>query len=135
MNSKVEQANQAVAPADVAKYVLAALIAAGGLFAFYWFSQWPGPVRGLLMVASLAAAVAVAAFTAKGRDAREFISESVFELRKVVWPTRQESLRITGLILVVVVIVSLVLSLFDWVIALVIEQLLKPGSWFNSLFS
>ncbi|HEX5756506.1 MAG TPA: preprotein translocase subunit SecE [Arenimonas sp.] len=135
MNSKVEQANQAVAPADVAKYVLAVLIAAAGLFAFYWFSQWPGPVRGLVMVVSLAAAVAVAAFTAKGRDAREFISESVFELRKVVWPTRQESLRITGLILIVVVIVSLVLSLFDWVIALVIEQLLKPGSWFNSLFS
>ena len=40
----------------------------------------------------------VMAFTAKGRQTREFISESLFELRKVVWPTRQETLRITGVI-------------------------------------
>lgn len=124
MNSKVEQTNQAATPADLAKYVLAALIAAAGVFAFYWFGQWPGPVRGLVVVAAFAAGLAVAAFTAKGREAREFMSESVFELRKVVWPTRQESLRVTGLILVVVVIVSLVLSLFDWIIAKLIQLLL-----------
>ena len=124
MNTKVEQAEQAVTAADVAKYVLAAALVAGGIFAFYWFSQWPGPVRALVAAAGVVAAGAVVAFTAKGRQAREFFSESMFELRKVVWPTTQETRKTTGVILVVVVIVSLVLSFFDLIISWLIRLLL-----------
>ena len=124
MNTKVDQAEQAVAPADVAKYVLAFALAAGGIFAWYWFGQWPVVLRGMLVVAAIAAAIGVVAVTAKGRQGREFVSESRFELRKVVWPTRQETLRITGVILLVVVIVSLILSAFDLVISWVIRLLL-----------
>ena len=124
MNTKADQAEQAVAPADVAKYVLAFALAAGGIFAWYWFGQWPAVLRGMLVVAAIAAAIGVVAVTAKGRQGREFVSESLFELRKVVWPTRQETLRITGVILLVVVIVSLILSAFDLVISWVIRLLL-----------
>ena len=124
MNTKVEQAEQAVTAADVAKYVLAAALVAGGIVAFYWFSQWPGPVRGLIAAAGVVAAGAVMALTAKGRQAREFASESLFELRKVVWPTTQETRKITGVILIVVVIVSLILSAFDFVISWLIRLLL-----------
>ena len=124
MNTKVEQAQQAVTAADVAKYVLAAALVAGGLFAFYWFGQWPGPVRALVAAAGVIAAAAVIALTAKGRQAREFLSESMFELRKVVWPTTQETRKITLMILVVVVIVSLILSAFDFVISWLIRLLL-----------
>src|SRR5688500_7533650 len=105
----VEQAEQAVAPADVAKYVLAFALVAGGIVAYYWFGQWPGPLRALLVAAAFVAAGVVVAFTAKGRQGRDFVSESMFELRKVVWPTSQETMRITGVILLVVVIVSLIL--------------------------
>jgi preprotein translocase subunit SecE len=101
----VEQAEQqTTAPVDMAKYVLAIALVAGGIFAYYWLG-WAAPLRALLVAAEIVAAGAVVAFTAKGRDAREFISESMFELRKVVWPTSQEALRITFVILVVVVIV------------------------------
>ena len=124
MNTKVDQAEQAVAPADVAKYVLAFALAAGGIFAWSWFGQWPVVLRGMLVVAAIAAAIGVVAVTAKGRQGREFGSESLVELRKVVWPTRQETLRITGVILLVVVIVSLILSAFDLVISWVIRLLL-----------
>jgi preprotein translocase subunit SecE len=124
MNTKVEQAEQAVTAADVAKYVLAAALVAGGIFAFYWFSQWPGPVRALVAAAGVVAAGAVVAFTAKGRQAREFFSESMFELRKVVWPTTQETRKTTGVILIVVVIVSLILSFFDLIISWLIRLLL-----------
>ena len=124
MNTKVDQAEQAVTAADVAKYVLAAALVVGGIVAFYWFSQWPGPVRGLIAAAGVVAAGAVMALTAKGRQAREFASESLFELRKVVWPTTQETRKITGVILVVVVIVSLILSAFDFVISWLIRLLL-----------
>ena len=82
---------------------------------------WP---QGLIAAAGVVAAAAVMALTAKGRQVREFASESLFELRKVVWPTTQETRKITGVILVVVVIVSLILSAFDFVISWLIRLLL-----------
>ena len=124
MNTKVDQAPQSVSAADVAKYVLAVALVVGGIVAFYWFSQWPGPVRALVAVAGVVAAAGVMSLTAKGRQTKEFFSESLFELRKVVWPTRQEAMRITGVILVVVVIVSLILAAFDFVISWLIRLLL-----------
>ena len=124
MNTKVEQAEQAVAPADVAKYVLAFLLAAGGIVAYYWFGQWPAPLRVLMVGAAIVGAFAVVAFTAKGRQGRDFISESLFELRKVVWPTSQEALRVTAVVLVVVVIVSLLLFVFDKIVEFGIYKLL-----------
>jgi preprotein translocase subunit SecE len=54
--------------------------------------------------------------TAKGRDTKEFLVESRFELRKVVWPTRQEALRMTWVVAIVVTILSLLLGGFDWII-------------------
>ncbi len=124
MNTKLEQGQQAVSAADVGKYVLAFMLVAGGFFAFYWFSQWPGPVRGLVVAGGILAGGAVMAFTAKGREIREFFSESMFELRKVVWPTTQETRKITGVIMIVVVIVGLILSGFDFVISWLIRLLL-----------
>jgi len=123
MNTKVEQADQAVSAADVAKYVLAIALVAGGLV-LYWMTGWPGLARGLVVLAGLAAGAVVMASTAKGRQAREFLGESMFELRKVVWPTRQEATRTTGVILVVVVLVSLLLSGFDLIISWLIRLLL-----------
>ena len=123
MNTKVE--NQAGSGAlDIVKYVLAIMIAAAGVTVFYMFPQWPGPIRGLLVALSFALALVVFGFTAKGHVARRFFSDSVFELRKVVWPTREETRKITGMVLVVVVIISLILAGFDWLISLAIKWLL-----------
>ena len=54
--------------------------------------------------------------SAKGRDTREFLVESRFELRKVVWPTRQEAIRMTWVVVIVVIVLSLLLGGFDFVI-------------------
>ena len=124
MNTKVEQAEQAVSAADVAKYVLAIALVAGGIFAFYWFSQWPGPVRALVAAAGVVLGAVVMAFTAKGRQTKEFISESLFELRKVVWPTRQETTRMTWVVIAVVIILSLILAGFDFVVQKAIQWFL-----------
>jgi len=124
MNSKPEQADNAASPADMARYAMAVLLALAGLVGFYWFSDWPGPLRGLLPVLGVVAALATAAFTPLGARTREFLSEARFELRKVVWPTRQETLKGTGLILVVVIIVSLLLALFDFFIQAGVSRLL-----------
>ncbi len=123
MNTKAEQADQAASAADMAKYALAIALVAGGLV-LYWMTDWPTLARVMLVLVGVAAGAFVMASTAKGRDAREFLGESMFELRKVVWPTRQETTRTTGVILVVVVIVSLILSGFDFIISWLIRLLL-----------
>ena len=110
---------------DIVKYVVALLLVAAGLFAFYWFDgQLPTGVRVLAVVVGLLAGVGVFMLTAKGAETREFLSESRFELRKVVWPTRQETNRTTGVVIIAVIIISLILAAFDWVIQLVVKYLL-----------
>lgn len=123
MNTKVE--NQGgTSVLDYGKYALAVLIAAAGVAVFYMMPQWSGVIRGLLVAVGFALALIVFGLTAKGREAREFFSDSLFELRKVVWPTREESYRITGMVLVVVLLISLILSGFDFVISWLIKLLL-----------
>ena len=110
---------------DIVKYAVALLLVAAGLFAFYWFDgQWPTGVRILAVVVGLLAGVGVFMLTAKGAETREVLSESRFELRKVVWPTRQETNRTTGVVIIAVIIISLILAAFDWVIQLVVKYLL-----------
>jgi preprotein translocase subunit SecE len=60
----------------------------------------------------------------KGAQTREFLSEARFELRKVVWPTRQEAGRATVMIIIAVIVISLILAGFDVVIQAVVKWLL-----------
>jgi preprotein translocase subunit SecE len=124
MNAKVEQSAQRVSPGDILKYLVSAALVVAGVVGFYWFAEWPAPLRSLVPVVAVVAAAAVGAFTVKGRQTLEFFGESRFELRKVVWPTRQETLRATGVILVVVVIISLLIGLVDLIISSGISWLL-----------
>lgn len=123
MNSKIEPSRSASA-ADMFKYALALLFVAAGVFAFYWFDQWPSAMRTLAVVVGIVAGVIAFAVTAKGGEAREFLSESRFELRKVVWPTRQEALRTTWVVMIAVVVLSLILAAFDVVIQAGVKFLL-----------
>ncbi|WP_395772641.1 preprotein translocase subunit SecE [Arenimonas sp.] len=123
MNTKVEN-QSGTSVLDYGKYVLALLIAAAGIAVFYMMPQWSGVIRGLLVAVGFGLALLVFGLTVKGREARDFFSDSLFELRKVVWPTREESYRITGMVLVVVLLISLILSGFDFVISWLIKLLL-----------
>lgn len=123
MKTKLEQVESGTSAADYAKYALAAAILAGGI-AGYYLLEWATPIRVLVVILSTIASVAVWLFTAKGRDAQEFMSESLFELRKVVWPTHDETRKTTIMVLIVVTIISLLLALFDWIISFGIRFLL-----------
>jgi len=123
MNSKLVQPSSASA-GDIAKYALALLLVAGGVFAFYWFAQWPTAMRALVVAAGVLLGAAVFALTTKGIQTREFLSEARFELRKVVWPTRQEAMRTTWVVMIAVVILSLILAGFDVVIQAAVKLVL-----------
>ena len=126
LNSRVEQSKGA-SSADLAKYVAAAALVVAGVFAFYWFqSQLATPVRSIIVAVGIVAAIAVFLTTAKGQQTREFFSETRFEMRKVVWPTRQEATRLTWIVIIAVAIISLILAGFDqviqWLIRLILRQ-------------
>ena len=123
MNSKVEQPSPQ-STADIVKHVVAVLLVLAGVFAFYWFGQWPAGVRALAVLAGVVAGVALFMTTSLGARTREFLSESRFELRKVVWPTRQEATRTTWVVALAVIIISLLLAGFDVVIQAAVKWLL-----------
>lgn len=124
MNSRVEQTRTA-SSTDVVMYVVAVLLVVAGVFAFYWFeNQWSTSLRVGAVVGGLVAALALFMFSAKGRDTREFLAESRFELRKVVWPTRQEATRLTWVVAGVVLLISLIMAGFDAVVQWAVKLLL-----------
>jgi preprotein translocase subunit SecE len=85
-------------------------------------------MRLLGVLAALVIAVAIAAFTGLGRRVRNFLAESQFEMRKVVWPTRDETIKTTGVILLVVIVLSLLLGLIDLILkSVILDWLLKLG--------
>ena len=125
MNSRVEQPKSGTSTGDILKYALAVLLVAAGVFLFYWFQgQWPTVARVMSVVVGIGAATVVFMMTAKGAETREFLGESRFELRKVVWPTRQEAMRTTWVVVAAVIVISLILAAFDWVIQLGVKALL-----------
>jgi preprotein translocase subunit SecE len=113
MNAKIAKPDAAASGADIAKYALAVILLVAGLVG-YWVVPWAAPLRALLVAAGMVAAGAVFALSAAGKVALEFLGEARFELRKVVWPTRQASLRMTGVIILVIVLMSLVLAIIDF---------------------
>jgi preprotein translocase subunit SecE len=56
-----------------------------------------------------------------------YYRETVGELRKVVWPTREEALRLTGIVLTVIIIMAIILGLFDVGFAALISFLIGLG--------
>ena len=127
MNSKVEQPGSSASGGDIVKYALAVLLVAAGVFAFYWFSDWATVLRALVVCAGLIAGAVVFLTTRKGAQTREFLSESRFELRKVVWPTRQETTRTMWVVIAVVILMSLMLAGMDLVIQAAVKWLLGNG--------
>jgi preprotein translocase subunit SecE len=125
MNTMAEQFESGTSAGDWLKYIGALLLVAAGIFVFYYFAEWNAVVRGLIVAAAVGGALFIAAFSKLGNQAREFVSESMFEMRKVVWPTRQEAWRITLVVLVVVVLIGLILAGFDYVISHAVQWLLK----------
>ena len=127
MNAKVEQEGGNSA-ADIAKLTLAVLIIAAGVVGYYWYNDLAAWQRLLMLIGGFVLGGAVGYFTRSGHALRDFFSESIFELRKVVWPTRQETIQTTLVIMAVVVILSILLGLIDlflnWSI---LQHLLKTG--------
>ncbi|WP_295687645.1 preprotein translocase subunit SecE [uncultured Nevskia sp.] len=94
---------------DTLLLISALALLIGGLAVYYVFLELPKSVRLLLLLGSIAAAVAAVYRTAIGHSLWSHVQGARVELRKVVWPTRQESLQTTLIIAIFVLIVALMM--------------------------
>lgn len=113
--------------ADKMKLMLAVMVFIAGVVAFYMFEEYALWMRVLGMVAFAVASLAVAAQAEQGRAALSFAKEARTEVRKVVWPTRKETLQTTGIVLVMVVIVGILLWLLDMFLLWAVQLLTGQG--------
>lgn len=99
--------------ADKLKFALALLLLVAGVAGFYLLAEQALVVRVLSVLLGVAASVAVAWFTEPGQRFVVLGRESVAEARKVVWPTRKETVQTTLIVFGFVVLMALVLFLTD----------------------
>lgn len=124
MNSEAETAGSSL---DSAKLIVAVLLVVGGLAAYYYFVDVAHIVRVLGLVAVGIVALFVASQTSKGRETVEFVRDTQVEVRKVVWPTREETIKTTGFVIVAVIITALFLWLLDMALGGLTRLLLGHG--------
>jgi preprotein translocase subunit SecE len=117
-----------VTVADKIKLTLAGLCVVVGIAGFYYLRDAVLVLRVLVVLAGLGVAATVGWFTAPGARFVEFARESVEETKRVVWPTRKETLQTTGVVLAFVMVMAVFLWLVDAGLLLVVRWLMGEGS-------
>ncbi len=111
---------------DIIKWLLVALLLGTGIVGFYYFEEQSLLLRVVSLLGVVGVAIFVALQTDKGRRTKDFLQQTHIEVRKVVWPTRQETIQMTGIVLLMVLLVSLIIWMMDsllfWLVRLFTGQ-------------
>jgi preprotein translocase subunit SecE len=99
--------------ADKVKIILAGLLVIAGLAGFYYFSDQPLVVRVLMVLGGIAAGLGVGLFSGPGQQLKSFTAEAITEVKKMVWPTRKESIQTAATVFGFVVVMALFLWIVD----------------------
>ena len=115
MNTKVQA--EASGPLDVVKWLLVAAIVAVGVYGnSFYANDYSVLERTLALIPMAVLAAFIALSTVKGAAFYRLVKESRAEIRRVVWPTRQETTQTTFMVVVVVVVMALILWLLDYIL-------------------
>lgn len=124
MNVKAEAPNSKIV--DIVKQVASVVLVVAGISAFYYFASTPLLYRVLGLLVLLVAVLALLYSTESGHQVWAFCQEAKIEVRKIVWPTRDETMRTTLMVFVMVFVVGLGLWFLDmflfWGIRLITGQ-------------
>jgi len=113
MNTKADSTPGA---ADTAKLLLAVAVLVGGIVAYYWFENESILLRVAGLIVALAIGAVIAFQSLQGQNLWRFIQSSRNEIRKVIWPTRQETMQTT----LTVLVFTLILGVFFWILDLIL---------------
>jgi preprotein translocase subunit SecE len=96
---------------DIVKLLIAAAVIIGGLYSYYFYEfELALPVRVLIVLGGTGVGIAIGMTSAQGRRLWHFIQGSRVEIRKVVWPTKQETTQTA----IAVFVFTLVMMVFFW---------------------
>ena len=98
---------------DNLKLGAAVAVMAAGIYGFYYFADESLLYRVLGLLAVAVASLAIAYQSTAGRRAWSFVQDSRTEVRKVVWPTRNETMQTTLIVIVLVLLVCVILWMLD----------------------
>ena len=126
METKVEEQPTIV---DTAKLAFAVAIVLGGLVAYYYFGQTSALLRTLGALLAVALAAVVALTSLQGRTLWKFVQGARVELSKVVWPTKDETIQTTLVVLVVAVIGGVLFWTLDLFLLWLTTRITGQGSF------
>jgi preprotein translocase subunit SecE len=110
------------------KLLVAGLLLIAGIAGFYLLADKPTVVRILAVLAGLGASIAVLWTTPVGQQSLGFIGEAIVEARKVVWPTRKETIQTTLVVFALVVVMAAFLAVVDIGFAFMVQKLMGRGA-------
>jgi len=98
---------------DTIKLLIAAAALVGGLYAYYYYeTELAQAIRVLMVLGGTIAGIGIAMTSVQGQRLWHFIQGSRVEIRKVVWPTKQETTQTA----IAVFVFTLIMMLFFWVL-------------------
>lgn len=113
--------------ADKIKLLVALLLVIAGLAGFYYFADAPTVVRVLSVIGGVALAGVVAGMSAPGKQFFRFALDSRDEAKKVVWPTRKETVQMTGVVMLFVIVMGLFLWAVDGILLWLVKMAMGQG--------
>ena len=113
MSTNVETPSNSM---DMVKWLVAISLLTGAVVGNYLYADMSVLVRAVGVVVAVAAALGIAATTGKGNTFIAFAKEARIEVRKVVWPTRQETTHTTFIVMIATVIMALILWGLDGIL-------------------
>ena len=125
METKVEEQPTIV---DTAKLALGVVIVLAGLFGYYYFGEASALLRTVGILLALALAAVVALTSLQGRALWKFVQGARVELSKVVWPTKDETIQTTLVVLVVAVIGGVLFWVLDFFLLWITTRITGQGS-------
>ena len=125
METKVEEQPTIV---DTAKLALAVAIVLAGLVVYYYFGDASTLLRTLGVLIALALGAVIALTSLQGRTLWKFVQGARVELSKVVWPTKDETIQTTLVVLVVAVIGGVIFWTLDFFLLWITTRITGTGS-------
>jgi preprotein translocase subunit SecE len=122
------QAESVSSTFDTVKMVFAVGLLVASVAGFYYFASLSVFYRALGVIGMSLLALGVVSTTAMGRNLWGFFKESRVEVRKMVWPTRQETIQTTLIVFALVFVVGLILWLLDMFLFWAVTSLTGQGA-------
>ena len=115
------QTSEAASAKDTALMTLSILVLLAGVVAFYWFDEDALPLRLGMVAGGLVVAGGLLWISWYGREFRQFAQAARVELRKVVWPSREDTVRTT----IMVIAFAIVMGLFFWFLDMILTWMIR----------